>query len=454
MRGLLAALLAVTPLALFAQHQGHTMPTTKKPAVKKQTTKKQATKRNATTKRATTKKKATAQRKTTTTRRSSATTKKQADPHKGHAAPAKQPTRTPAKRPANQPDPHQGHGSPNQQPTKEPTKQPDPHKGHAAPAKQPTSTPAKRPANQPDPHQGHGSPNQQPTKEPTKQPDPHQGHPPTTPPTTGGGQQPTTQPQQQHQGHGGTPSAQQQQQQQGQNPTFPPPDPFPQYDKRGWPKPVMDDMKYSFTLFERLEYLPNGGGGELAWDVISWHGGDYRRIWVKSEGEQSFRGGREGSGDIEVHMGRLIKPFVDFLVGARFEGQWGGGSRGRVSVGAGFQALQPYVVESEAFVFLSQSGQIYFNATAARDFYLSQRMVLQPRIETNLALNRDRRFGSEAGLQDLDLSLRLRYEIRREFAPYIGVSGRWLFGGTASAARSRGDETSGLRFIFGLRFWF
>lgn len=407
MRGLLAALLAVTPLALFAQHQGHTMPTTKKPAVKKQTTKKQATKKNATTKRATTKKKATAQRKTTTTRRSSATTKKQADPHKGHAAPAKQPTKTPAKRPANQPDPHQGHGSPNKQPT----------------------------------------------KEPTKQPDPHQAHPPTTPPTTGGGQQPTTQPQQQHQGHGGTPLAQQQQQQ-GQNPTFPPPEPLPQYEKRGWPKPVMDDMKYSFTLFERLEYLPNGGGGELAWDAISWHGGDYRRIWVKSEGEQSFRGGREGSGDIEVHMGRLIKPFVDFLVGARFEGQWGGGSRGRVSVGAGFQALQPYVVESEAFVFLSQSGQIYFNATAARDFYLSQRMVLQPRIETNLALNRDRRFGSEAGLQDLDLSLRLRYEIRREFAPYIGVSGRWLFGGTASAARSRGDETSGLRFIFGLRFWF
>lgn len=362
MKGLIAALLAVAPLALFGQHQGHTMPTTKKPAVKKQSAKMQTTKSKATSKKATTKKKATDERKTATTRRSSATTKKQADPHKGHATPAKQPTKTRAKQTAKQPDPHQGHGA--------------------------------------------------------------------------------------------TPPAQRQQQQQGQIPTFPPPEPFPNYDKRGWPKPVMDEVKYSFTLFERLEYLPSGRGGEFAWDVISWHGGDYRRIWVKSEGEQSFLGEGEGGGDIEIHSGRLIKPFVDFLVGARLEGRWGGGSRGRVSIGAGFQALQSYVVESEAFAYISQSGQIYFNATAARDFYLSQRMVLQPRIETNLALNRDRHFGSEAGLQDLDLSLRLRFEVSREFAPYIGVSARWLFGGTASAARSRGEETNRFRFIAGLRFWF
>ena len=400
MRGLIAALIAIVPLAVLGQHQGHTMPTTKKPAVKSQTAKKQITKKT------TTKKKVTTKRRTTTTKKSSNKTKQQADPHQGHGvAPTKQPTaKTPAKQPAKQPVKQSG-------------------------------------------HQGHGdTPAKQPTQQPTKQSDPHQGHTPTTPPTTGGQQQP----QQPHQGHGGTTAPIQQ----GQNPTFQPAEPFPQYDKRGWPKPVMDDLKYSFTLFERLEYLPSGGGGELAWDVLSWHGGDYRRIWLKSEGEQSFLGDREGEGDVEIHMGRLIKPFVDLLTGVRLEGAWGDRTLGRVSVGAGFQTLQPYVVESEAFVFLSQSGQIYFNGTFSRDFYLTQRVVLQPRVETNFALNSDRRFGSEAGLQDFDLSLRVRYEIRRELAPYIGVSGRWLFGGTASAARSRGEEASRYRFIVGVRMWF
>lgn len=235
---------------------------------------------------------------------------------------------------------------------------------------------------------------------------------------------------------------------------LPPPEPFPQYDKRGWPRPVMDDAKHSFTLFERLEYVPSGGGGEFAWDFLRWQGGDYRRIWFKSEGEQSFLGDGEGGGDIEIHYGRLVRPFVDFLTGIRFEGQWGERSRGRVSIGAGYQTLAPYVVESELFAYLSQSGQFSFSGTFSRDFYLSQRMILQPRLETNLALNEDRRFGSAAGLQDVDLSLRLRFELRRELAPYIGISGRWLFGGTASAANGRGEDTNRFRFMAGLRMWF
>ncbi len=408
MKFLISALLLFVSIAALAQHEGHTMPPTT-PAVKKPAAKPVV------------KKKAARQ-----------LVKKQAATKMGSKKRPVQQKTVIKTAPAQAPGQHQGHGTASPKPTE-------------------SKVPVKKLAPQPQEHQGHGAPTNKPAQSPPVQPG-HEGHEGTVPGPTKPPTQVTPPGQQQHQGHGDPPPA-------GQTPKaiefkLPPPEPLPPVNKQGWPKPVIDNETFSFTLFERLEYLPSGGGGAFAWDVTSWRGGDYRRVWFKTEGEHGFQSGGEGEGDLEIHYGRLIRPFYDFLTGLRFEGQWGGGTRGRVSIGAGLQGLAPYMFETEAFVFLSQSGQLYFNGTFTRDWYQTQRLILQPRVEVNAALNSDRRFGSGAGLNDLDLSLRLRYEIRREFAPYIGVSVRWLFGETAGLARGKGEDTSRLRFIAGLRMWF
>jgi len=63
------------------------------------------------------------------------------------------------------------------------------------------------------------------------------------------------------------------------------------------------------------------------------------------------------------------------------------------------------------------------------DLLLTQCLVAQPRFETN------------------------RYEIRREFAPYVGVSWTSRFGETADFARARGDVVRTLGLLVGVRLW-
>ena len=407
MRAFAIALAGLAPLCAFGQHQGHTMPMPSKPAVKKQATKKTAVKKKVVKKQA-------AKKATKRSAAPAATKKGAASPHQGHQGMGQGATKAPEAQPAG----HEGHGG-------APVK--------AAPTAQPQ-------------HQGHGVTATPPSGTGTTNADPNQGHGGATPPAGAGTGAPI-----QHQGHDMTPPA-------GQQPagTFklPPPGTQPNLNKQGWPSPVMDSETYSFNLFERLEYLPSGGGGGLTWDFVGWRGGDYHRIWYKTEGDQGFQSDGSGEGDIEIHYGRLVAPFFDLLTGVRVEQQWGDRSRTRFSIGAGLQGLSPYIFDTEAFVFLSQNGRLSFNGNAARDLYLTQRFAVQPRIETNLSLQSDRDFGVGAGLNDLELGVRLRYEIRREFAPYVGVTWQQQFGETASLSRARGDDTSRFRIVLGVRLWF
>lgn len=416
----IAALALLVPTSALAQHEGHHMPPTTATPKKQTTTPKRVVKKQAT-------KRSTTPKRTTKARTSTRSVK-----------PAVKSGGTAVKRPASPPA-HQGHGG---APTKgtagkaPTTPKPQDHEGHGghSPTKETTPKPPVQPG-----HEGHTNPPVAKPGEPVAPPQQHQGHDVA---------EPVSKPQDPHQGHGTGSQAK------PGVPTFPPPETLPVQDKRDWPAPVMDDMTYSFNLFDRLEYLPSGGGGSVAWDFLGWTGGDYRRIWIKSEGEQSLLSGGEGEGDLEIHYGRLVRPFWDFLTGVRLDGRWGDGTRGRLSIGAGFQGLAPYVFETEAFVYLSQNGQFSFTGSAARDLYLTQRLAIQPRFEVNAALTPDRRFGMGSGLNDIDVSLRLRYEIRRQFAPYIGVSWRQQFGQTASFSRASGEDASRFRIVAGVRMWF
>lgn len=227
----------------------------------------------------------------------------------------------------------------------------------------------------------------------------------------------------------------------------------------GWPSPVNDEAPHLFTLVDVLEYRPNSGGGENSsdyrWDVEGWYGGDYNRVWFKSEGQHDTAFKADYDVDFQLLYGRFIRKYYDIQVGPRIETQTFRGSNVTRGQGViGIQGLVPYNYELEAALFIDQNGKVSGRLSLTKDLLLMQRLILQGRFETNLAVQRVEQFTTGSGLNNLEFGLRLRYEIRREFAPYIGVSLDRSFGETATLVRQEGGNPSQIRFVAGVRMWF
>ena len=221
------------------------------------------------------------------------------------------------------------------------------------------------------------------------------------------------------------------------------------------PEPVEASMIHSFLLAEILEYRVNSSGPDtFRWDIFGWVGTDWNRIWYKTEGSQQLGGGQKGDGDLQLLYGRLIAPFWDFQIGARTEQSLGTGrADARTYAVIGFQGLAPYLFDVEPSLFISDQGQVSARLTVSFDLLLTQRLVLQPRFEGTAAIQSDEKRGMGDGLNETDLGLRLRYEIRREIAPYVGVSWLRQYGETASMSRRDGDLTDSISLVAGVRLW-
>ncbi|GEM_PF-79184 len=226
---------------------------------------------------------------------------------------------------------------------------------------------------------------------------------------------------------------------------FPPP--------KDWPHPVEDEKRYTFVLADVFEFQPKGKDTQFRWDTEAWHGGDYNRIWFKSEGDHGLAK-PERNLDFQVLYGRFVKRYYDFQIGARAETKtFRGASVTRGQFVIGIEGLVPYKYELESALFISHQGDVSGRVTFTRDYLFTQKWILQGRVETNFSAQRVARFGLGSGLNDIELGLRVRHEIRREFAPYFGVSwDRKLFG-TADFARLEGNNASQLRFVMGVRVW-
>ncbi|HKP14238.1 MAG TPA: copper resistance protein B [Blastocatellia bacterium] len=221
-----------------------------------------------------------------------------------------------------------------------------------------------------------------------------------------------------------------------------------------WPSPVADSETYSYVLLDLLEFHSAGRSGFLRWDVFGWRGGDRRRLWFKSEGTQNLASS-EGEADFQILYGKLVSPYFDFQTGLRYaQRRQGGRTVSRLYVAAGLQGLAPYRFELEPTLFVSHQGKISARVTTGFDVLLSQRLILQPRLEANLAVQRDEAMGVGSGLNDTDLGLRLRYEVRREFAPYVGVTWLQSYGGTKALLGREGEDARRVSFVAGARVWF
>ena len=225
---------------------------------------------------------------------------------------------------------------------------------------------------------------------------------------------------------------------------------------KNWPEPVEDSQRFGFLLFDQLEYRVNSSAADtFRWDVVGWYGGDYNRLWVKTEGIWRTSGERGGEAETQFLYGRLISPFWDFQAGLRYDQFSGAGfNRGRTFAVIGLQGLARYRFDLEPALFISQDGDVSARLTATYDMLLTQRLILQPRLDFDAALQSVKKFGVGEEVNSIGLGLRLRYEIRREFAPYIGV--QWLrrLGETADLSRRGGGDVRDIALVLGVRLWF
>ena len=218
--------------------------------------------------------------------------------------------------------------------------------------------------------------------------------------------------------------------------------------------PIMGWHPTTFMLFEKLEYAPDAWQRPIVLEGIAWWGGARNRLWIRGEAEQ-VTSGDDGDAELEVLFGRLISPFFDALVGVRVDRRWGEDfsvMRGLLSVG--LEGIAPLWWELAPTVFVSEDGDVSARLDASYALLFTQRLILEPRVELNAALQDVPAFGIASGLTDLELGARLRYEIRRKFAPYLGVSWLRRTGGTADLARLDGEPASDVSLVAGLRVWY
>ncbi len=361
------------------------------------------------------------------------------DPHAGHAMPP--PPRTQPATPV--PDPHAGHQTP------PPVAAQDPHAGHVMPPASPPpvtdSHAGHRMPAQPatvDPHAGHDMSTMAPA-----QADPHAGHdmsamsmgPPDVPTSA-------------------------------DNPGRPPEDPLPAA-ALGGPVHAADlvfgaeamaasrralvrengDVRITAVILDRLEAGFGDDEETWLWDVQGWSGGDINRFWWKSEGEGGLDDGLEEA-ELQALYSRAVTPFWDVQAGVRQDVRPDGEDTTHLVLG--LQGLAPYWWEVDAAAFLSTDGDMTARVEAEYDQRITQRWILQPRLEIDASASDIPELEIGSGLSSVEAGLRLRYEFRKEFAPYVGVEWSRSFGDTADYIEARGGEPETTRFVVGLKAWF
>lgn len=176
-----------------------------------------------------------------------------------------------------------------------------------------------------------------------------------------------------------------------------------------------------FVLFDQLEYAPGSEQRTVNLDARSWYGGAYRRIWLRAQGEAATTT-REGEAEADLLFGKLVDPFWDAVIGLHVDQRWGDRTDRRVQLAVGFVGLAPYRFELEPTLYVSQHGDLSARLEAGFPLLLTQRLIAEPELELNAALQAVPDFGIRRGLNDYEYGLRIRYEFRRELGPYLGWS--------------------------------
>ena len=210
-----------------------------------------------------------------------------------------------------------------------------------------------------------------------------------------------------------------------------------------------DDPVLLMGILDQMETRDAADDNTFSWDGEGWLGKDLHKIWLKTDGERTA--GNTDEAELQFLYSKAIARYWDFQVGVRHDLE---PSPSRSWAAIGIKGLAPYFFDIDAAAFIGESGRIALRLEAEYELLLTQRLILTPDFEINLHGQNDPDVGIGSGLSDIEIGLRLRYEIRRQLAPYIGVNWSTLFGNTADFAKVAGKDKSEAQLVIGLRAWF
>ena len=215
------------------------------------------------------------------------------------------------------------------------------------------------------------------------------------------------------------------------------------------PLRMADEHNFGSLMIDRFERVRTRDNSSTIYDLQAWYGRTYDRVVLKAEGDVD--GGEYEDTHTQLLWGHAISAYWDTQLGVRYDG---GHEPSRTWLAFGVQGLAPYWFEMDITGYVEEHGRTALSVEAEYELLLTQKLILQPRIEANIYGKRDAARELGSGLSDLTAGVRLRYEIRREIAPYIGIERSGKFGGTADFARAEGKQAMETRVVAGLRFWF
>lgn len=210
-------------------------------------------------------------------------------------------------------------------------------------------------------------------------------------------------------------------------------------------------MRQFFFQTDRLEYRSSDDEEAALWDINAWYGGRVNRLWIKSEAEYSLDHGAFEEARVEALWSRAVTPYFDLQGGIAHDFEDG---NGRTHAVAALQGLAPYWFEVDVSAYLSDRGELTGSAEAEYELLLTQRLILQPRAELAWSAEDIPSLETGAGFTSIEAGLRLRYEIVRQFAPYVGIEWTRQLGDTADYARAAGVDPDSTAFVAGIRIWY
>lgn len=209
-----------------------------------------------------------------------------------------------------------------------------------------------------------------------------------------------------------------------------------------------DPFNRAFKVDE-LEWLDADDATVQRWDVDMWAGYSLNKLTIRTEGEQSHRTTEHA--ELQLLWTHSVARWWDVVAGTRTD--FAPGSD-KSWAAFGVQGLAPYRFDLEATTFLSDGGDTAARVEADYDLLITKRLILQPQIELNWFGQSDLSRGYGSGLSSGEAALRLRYEIRREIAPYVGLVHERLWGETADAAYAAGRDPDDTSLVAGIRLRF
>ncbi|MDD3762924.1 MAG: copper resistance protein B [Nevskiales bacterium] len=210
-----------------------------------------------------------------------------------------------------------------------------------------------------------------------------------------------------------------------------------------------DQLAFGKVLVDELEFVSGNEGEGIGWSLQGAYGGDADKLWLRSQGLKIEEQAIDSTTDAELLWWRGYTPFWGTVLGVRQD--FGAGAHSWLAFG--IEGLAPYWFELEATGYVGEDGRLSARFKGAYDLLFTNRLILTPEIESNVYSRTERERGLSSGVGNVELGLRLRYEIRRKFAPYVGYVWERSFAGTADLARDEGENPSEHRVVAGLRLW-